>query len=301
MIPEFPKFKKLELSDKIELEKLISKFPPYSDFNFTSLWIWDVHNLSMVSKLNDNLVTLFSDYISGEKFFSFIGINKISETALELLSFSKEHYNVNFLKLIPEELISSMPNESIKIEPNRDSYDYVFSISKLADMENWAQNTSGKRVRKFIKSNPDFSIEDMSIDKIPKDEYRTIFKKWSENKKVSDHFELNEYKAFERLLEIDDKRIRFISLFLDKKLVGFTAYEILSDNFAISHFAKVDYSHSSLVFDVLNWQEAKFLNKKGVKYFNWEQDLGISGLRYAKEKYKPSFFLKKFIISGKQP
>ena len=42
MLPEFPQFKKLELSDKEEVEKFTSKFPPYSDFNFVSMWSWDI-------------------------------------------------------------------------------------------------------------------------------------------------------------------------------------------------------------------------------------------------------------------
>jgi len=42
MIPEFPQFKNLELTDKIDVEKFTSKFPPYSDFNFVSMWSWDI-------------------------------------------------------------------------------------------------------------------------------------------------------------------------------------------------------------------------------------------------------------------
>lgn len=41
MIPKFPEFKKLELSNKEEIENFTSKFPPYSDFNFVSMWCWD--------------------------------------------------------------------------------------------------------------------------------------------------------------------------------------------------------------------------------------------------------------------
>ena len=123
-----------------------------------------------------------------------------------------------------------------------------------------------------------------------------MFKKWAKNKNIQNHFELNEYKAFERFLEVDSKNIHFVSLYVAETLVGFTAYEILSNDFAMSHFAKADHTHEAAVNDVLNWQEAKLLNEKGIKYFNWEQDLGIPGLRYSKEKYKHSFFLKKFIV-----
>ena len=83
--------------------------------------------------------------------------------------------------------------------------------------------------------------------------------------------------------------------------MGFTVYEILSSEYAISHFAKADISYHRAINDMLNWEEAKVLDERGIKYFNWEQDLGIPGLRKSKEKYKPTFFLKKLSIKMEIP
>jgi len=298
MIPEFPQFKKLELSDKEEVKKFTSKFPPYSDFNFVSMWSWDIHHNMMISQLNKNFVVLFSDYLSNKKFLSCMGENKIIETISELINFSKKNHHQNFLKLIPEEIATIVPDETFAIAPDRDSYDYIYSVAHLANMNNWPKNTSGKKIRKFLRTNPDYLIKETAMAKIQKGDYRKIFKKWTQNKNIGNHHELNEYKAFEKFLKIDAKNIKFVSIYINKVLVGFTTYEILSNDFAISHFAKADNEHFSAVNDMLNWEEAKRLSKKDIKYFNWEQDLGIPGLRYSKEKYKHSFFLKKFIVSS---
>ncbi|MCM2339363.1 MAG: phosphatidylglycerol lysyltransferase domain-containing protein [Burkholderiales bacterium] len=297
MIPKFPEFKHLELNDKDEVIKFTKKFPPYSDFNFVSMWSWDIHNKMMISELNGNLVVLFSDYITEKHFLSFIGENKISDTALELISFSEKKYGSNFLKLIPEEVMNVLKKEIFKLDGDRDSYDYIYSIANLSNMNNWSQNTSGKGIRRFIKSNPSYTVKQFSGEDAPKNELKKMFKEWAENKNIDDHFELNEYKAFERLLEIKDPNIKFLCLYLGDILSGFTVYEILSNDFVISHFAKANKKHNRAISDVLNWEEAKILNKKGIKYYNWEQDLGMSGLRYSKEKYKHSFFLKKFVVS----
>ncbi|PIZ86730.1 hypothetical protein COX93_03350 [Candidatus Nomurabacteria bacterium CG_4_10_14_0_2_um_filter_30_12] len=297
MIPVFPSFKKIELNDKEDVEKFTSKFPPYSDFNFVSMWSWDSHDNMVISQLNNNLVVLFNDYISEKHFLSFIGENKISDTALELISFSKSKYHSDVLKLIPEEMMNVFQKDIFKLDFDRDSYDYVYSIANLANMNNWSQNTSGKGIRRFIKSNSNYVIKQFSTEDVPKEELKKMFKEWAENKNINDHFELNEYKAFERLLEIKDSNIKFLSLYLGDVLAGFTVYEILSNDFVVSHFAKTNKKYDRAISDILNWEEAKLLNKKGIKYFNWEQDLGMSGLRYSKEKYKHSFFLKKFIVS----
>lgn len=60
MIPEFPEFKKLELSDEEKIEKITKKFPPYSDFNFVSMWSWNIYNTVTISQLKKNLVVLLT-------------------------------------------------------------------------------------------------------------------------------------------------------------------------------------------------------------------------------------------------
>src|SRR3989344_9175835 len=90
MIPKFPQFKNLELSDKKDVEKFTSQFPPYSDFNFVSMWSWDVKGEMRLSTLNDNLVVRFTDYLTGKPFYSFLGNNKVNETAQTLINLSKK-------------------------------------------------------------------------------------------------------------------------------------------------------------------------------------------------------------------
>ena len=125
-----------------------------------------------------------------------------------------------------------------------------------------------------------------------------MFKRWASNKKIINHFEMNEYKSFERLLKIKDENIIITSLYVKDVLIGFTITEKEEGDYAMSHFAKADISYHPSVYDVLNWEEAKILKKQGIKYYNWEQDLGIKGLRDSKLKYKPSFFLKQFTVSS---
>ena len=63
MITQFPDFKPLELFDKKYIETFTVQFPPYSDFNFTSIWAWNTNDKFQISNLNGNLVVLFYDYL----------------------------------------------------------------------------------------------------------------------------------------------------------------------------------------------------------------------------------------------
>lgn len=299
MIPEFPKFKKLELADEEEIRDFTKNFPPYSDFNFISMYSWDVNEKMKISTLNSNLVVLFQDYMTNEYLLSFMGDNEVNDTIAELIKFSKKEYGVEVLDLIPQELLDGLDTKVFSAKPDRGSFDYIFSVAHLANMNNWAKKSSAKRIRRFLKEGLNFEIKEQLIGEIDRGEYKKLFIQWAKNNNIDDHFELNEYQAFERFLKLRDKNIRFVSLFIDDKLVGFTSFEILSDDFAISHFAKTDTMHHRSALDVLNWEEAKILESKGIKYFNWEQDLGLKGLRTFKEGYKPAFFLEKFVVRCK--
>lgn len=299
MLPEFPEFKKLELSDKKDIEKFTKKFPPYSDFNFVSMWSWDTKGEMRISALNKNLVVRFTDYITNKPFLSFIGENKLLETAKKLISFSKENYQVDSLRLIPEEEANILSKLEFQILPDIDSHDYIFSVEDLSNMHKWSKHKSSKGIEQFLKLHTDYLVKISSIGEIQKDESKEMFKKWAINKNINDHFGLNEYKAFERFLEIKDENIEVVSLYKNNQLIGFTAYEIISEDYAVAHFSKANTKHHSAIYDILNWEEAKSLKTKGIKYYNWEQDLGIPGLRESKKKYKPCHFLKKFIVKEK--
>jgi uncharacterized protein len=299
MLSEFPKFNKIELLDKEDIEKITKKYPPYSDFNFVSMWSWDVGGEMRISVLNDNLVVRFTDYLTGFSFYSFLGSNKVDETIKKIISFSKEKYNRDFLKLIPAETIDNIVKDDFDLKPEEDAYDYIFSISHLSNMNKWPKHSSSKNIKSFFKSYPNYIIKDNYIKDLDKSEYLKMFEKWADNKGLDNGFELNEYKALERIFQMKQDNLKVISLYVNNALVGFAIHEILSIDYAISHFAKADMKCHRGTNDILNWAEAKILDSLGIKYFNWEQDLGIMGLKKAKEKYSPAFYLKKFIVSLK--
>lgn len=300
MIPDFPQFKPIEFSDKEEVERLTYKFSNYSDFNFVSLWSWDIKGEMAISKLNGNLVVRFTDYLNGQPFFSFIGDKRVNDTARELIFFSEKYYKKNLLKFVPEDIAKRLKKEHFDVQIDPDAHDYVYAIDHLVNMHEWKDHSSSKSIRKFLREHPNYSIKHSSIQKIKKEEHLELFQKWAKAKNIENYLELTEYKSFTRTLEIKDDALRVVSLYVEDVLIGFTVFEIVSGGFAISHFAKTDKHYHSKASDLLNWEEAKILDSHGVKYFNWEQDLGIPGLRKSKEKYKPILLLKKVVVSAKK-
>ena len=302
MIPEFPHFKKLELADKKDVEKFTQKYPPYSDFNFVSMWSWDIKGEMLLSTLNDNLVVRFTDYLTGEPFYSFLGNNKVNETAEKLLGLSKKEGFKPMLKLLPEDSIKNIDISKFKIQEDRDNFDYIYSIPILSELKGGIYETHRNLIHQFLKINKDWEVSVIDFREIyNKNSILSLFTQWAKNK--GDSLLLEEYKneflALNKLLSIEDtKKINLVcfALYVEKKLVGFIINELVYNEYNIIHFEKADASYKGC-YPFLMQQNLKNLNNFHVKYLNFEQDLGIDSLRFTKKKFHPISFLKKYLVT----
>ena len=298
MIPVFPTFKILTLRDKKAVTAITEKFPPYSDFNFTSLWSWNTDRTIKISTLYGNLVVLFSDYITNEPYLSFIGETRILETTFLLLEYSKKNFGKAYLKLVPEEFVSHFrASPTLHITHDRGDADYVYLAEHLARMDTWRAKSKGKLLRKHIAQFPPYEVRCIPIQDISDKDYKRLFHAWSIQKYNNRAYDLNEFKAFKRFMRLSDKNIICIAIYIKEELAGFSMYELLPHNYAIAHFSKANTKKYPGIYEILNWEEGRVLHARGTQFLNWEQDLGIAGLRHTKETYKPLFLLKKIIVT----
>jgi len=296
MIPTFPNFKLLEWKDYQEVEPFIFRFPPYSDFNFTSLWSWNTHERIKLSQLNNNLVVLFTDYLTNNDFLSFIGDCDIVGTAEVLLKWSEGNIRSTCLKLLPEHVIDRLNSKELIAIPDEDAHDYILSVPFLASLNEQRKSKIANNIRRFLKDYPNNYVAESWLEEIDKQLYFDLFYEWAGNCNTVDTEKSNEFRAFKRHLQIADGRIKVFSLFVDDTLVAFDTIEFIKREYATVHFGKTNNKYKG-VFEYFQWREGQYLLDNGIRYLNIEQDLGIPGLRFSKRKFKPCFFLKKFKIS----
>lgn len=303
MIPLFPKFKKLELEDKVLIEKYTSKYEGYSDFNFVSLWSYNTEDDIIFSILNDNLVVRFRDYITNEKFYSFIGTNKAAET-IDTLLIHFEHEGISpQLKLIPEVNILLLKNElehRFDIQEDTDNHDYILSASEHSKLQTSNFYKHRKVINKFYRNNPEFTVKELDLsDKKLAKELLSLFYLWENKKGKKRSDTLHELIALNRTIK-DSARLKLVVLgvYNHDQLIGIIVADVNHTKYIESHFLKYHpdyYGMNHLLHHLL----AKHLADKDFEYINIEQDLGIEGLRTAKESAKPIKFLKKYTISKK--
>ena len=292
VIPTFPEFKPLELADRTAVEAVVHSFPPYSDFSFTNLYAWG----AQVSSLHGNLAVRFADYISGAPLFSFIGRHRVAETAMQLLDLAKQKCDCAALRLVPSCAAPALTEAGLTVTADEGATDYVFAVDHVADMHQWTGHSARRRIRRFSTQHPDYTVRHSPLHAIDADEFRALFALWARRKGYASPQASHEHSAFERFLRSADPSIETVGLYVGARLVGFSSFERLPGDTAIVQVSNADHAFHGGVCDVLYWEEARLLHARGVKHYNWEQDLGLPGLHQSKKKYQPCHFLTKCIV-----
>lgn len=300
MIPQFPKFKKIELSDREDVEAHTKKYQPYSDFNFTSLWAWDINNERMISELNGNLVVRFTDYQTQELFFSFLGAREVEKTVQELLSHAKDVGIPPVLRLVPEIIINEIDRPQFNIVRDFDNFDYIYLVPLLSKMYGKAYKSRRVPAGKFLQEQPSarFEIRNLS-DPVIQESMTSVIRSWEKKKNLERkecEFE-HEDAAIKRLFEMSLSHDMTVgAIFVGDAMRAFTIEEIVPHKYSIGHFWKTS-GICTGEYDFLAQKTAQYLEDKGIVYWNWEQDLGKENLRSSKRSYRPSDFLKKYQVS----
>lgn len=302
MIPQFPQAKRLELSDKEEITAYTRMFPPYSDFNFTSMWSYDTDHLFEISWLNENLVVKFQDYVDLRMFYSFLGTKDTVATAEQLLNKSHEEGINSSLHLVPSICVRDIINSGkFIISDDRDNFDYIISAQEFGDMSGAKYHKKRNMVTRFLRENgASAKITKLDLhDNITQEKIVRLFDIWVQifhkDRKESEH----EFRAIQKLIEgLESFNLQSYGVEIGGGLAGFLIAEIQHDGYAIRHFEKPDVRFHGIT-EYFQKETAAIFTKQGCRFMNYEQDLGLEGLRQAKMLCHPEHFLEKYTISLK--
>lgn len=299
MIPKFPEFKKLEFSDKPDVDNIVRKYPPYSDFNYTSMFCWNIGGKMEISELNSNLVVKFTDYVTSEQFYSFLGNNVVNDSARKILLHAL-YEDVNpILKLIPATSVEGLDERVFDIQEDRENFDYLYNVNFLAAYHGRPYETKRNLVNRLMKFHPQVESKEIDIaDKATQEKIIQLIDVWEKNKLNDDKLvdKEREIVALKNLFSVaEDLELISIGVYDSEELIGFSINEPLLGGYAITHFAKSDANYPGIYAFLMRESCRKILwYDKGI--LNYEQDLGIPSLRFSKESFRPVSFLKKYTV-----
>jgi hypothetical protein len=196
-------------------------------------------------------------------------------------------------------LIEQSFPEGFRFIPNRDYFDYIYLREDLITLQGKKYQSKRNHVNKFNKL---YSYKYLPITPELVPECLTLECKWYKANRTDEDAEKLTHErrsltfALQHAVELG---LTGGAICADGQIIAFSfGAPINSDTFGV-HVEKGDIRYDG-VYSVMNREFASHIPDRYI-YVNREEDLGIPGLRQAKESYRPAILLEKNIAIKKLP
>lgn len=205
---------------------------------------------------------------------------------------NKAFYLVGMDAAMAEEF-KKYPAEFI-VEGNRDDFDYVYQSDDLIHLAGRKFHSKKNHLNSFRKNYPEAQYLPITEEIITQCKL-TIngwYKKHSQETPDDPFIGAERDAIIEVLNNFSELDLKGGAILLGKRVVAFTFGEQLNDDTAVIHVEKADpevrgaYPAINQAFVEDAWSSMKFINR--------EEDMGIEGLRKAKESYRPIKMIEKY-------
>jgi hypothetical protein len=225
-----------------------------------------------------------------EKFFSPIGTGSVKKVIEKILTERK----TSFFRL-PNDLASHFMNDNrFKVELDRDNYDYLFKTIDLTCLKGRKYDSKRNLIARF---KAEHAYEYIRLNDSNVRECLDFENKWCVIKDCDKIESLNNERL--AIHEIVDNfslsKLMAAAIKINNLIHAIAIAEKLNPNTAVMHVLKADPSIKGL-YQIMN-NEFILKELSTFEYVNFEQDLGVEGLRKAKLSYHPASLVEKFTLS----
>ncbi len=269
--------------------------------SFVNRWLWgkDYGEIARV----DDFVVQFIHY-GGTKYYAFPAGSGDLKSVLRELAVDAAAYGhpMRLLGVTPErrEALEAMFPGAFSYEENRDAWDYLYEIDRLADLGGKKLQQKRNHIHRFEDNHPDWYVEPITPENLR--ECRLMSAEWfaqydGETSEAHD-FRVERIALGRAFDDFEALGLEGIMLKEGERVLAFTmGSRLLPDTFDVN-FEKAYHSDQG-AYPTINREFARRVRERHpeVKYLNREDDMGLPGLRKAKESYYPDILLEKRIAT----
>lgn len=212
-----------------------------------------------------------------------------------------DYFKNNNISFIMESLTEKEVNfiqdnfSNITINPDPDLDDYVYSGEKLRSLSGKKLHSKRNHINKFKAMYLNYKYVQITpsyIDRCIEFTDWWLMNKWGSAQSEDYINEMNSVTEF--LTNFQFFGLSGGILMCDERIIAFTIGEKLNKNTCVVHVEKADtqyegaYTMINNLYISENWPE--------IEYVNREEDMGIEGIRKAKNSYYPDIMIKKYSI-----
>jgi hypothetical protein len=302
MFTKFPEFAPFLPIHKDAYNSFIQNFEPHADLSFGNLMVW--WNLTedlAISELGGNLVLAYTNpFLDNAHCITLLGNTNIDTSIQTIFDYQRRHELKPWLHMVPNYTVDAIQRpETLHIEEDLANTDYILSSRRMAELTESTIGQMRRKVRHFLRlAEEDVEVKELSLHGI-RDKIQLInaIHQWDHVYSSENDRSRYEGLAINKALLLSDLTgLRCLAVYVHRKLEAFLLFQIPPQpNFAIANHLKTSYAYKH-IFDFTFHALSKKLLEEGIEYINNEQDLGLPGLRFYKEKLKPVSKLKKYDI-----
>jgi hypothetical protein len=282
----------LDITKAPLVNRYLSEFPPQiSEHTFTNLYAWRKTKPIWLCEIKDTLIFLTRTDVCRSDELVIMGppAGKLSLAAV----FNELGNRAIGGVRITNKNLADLANEAFTIRTDHDNSDYVYKVRDLADLpgRNYAKKRS--HVKQCLNSYQ-CSFERITAHNI--DECRDLLNRWCQTRQCALDPDLcGESKANRTTLDhFSDFNLLGGAIRVDGLIQAFSLGERLNQSTAVCHFEKAMPQFTGLSQLINQWFARECLQE--FTFVNREQDLGIAGLRQAKESYHPDHLIEKLQV-----
>ncbi len=299
-IPLFPTLADLDRSHQAVLEGLFRELQPQaSEFTFTNLYIWRHAYQVKITRIGE-VVCLFSWRADPADSFLLppLGPGAGVEQVRRCLDLLAEQGHDAKLRRIDQGSLDrlGLTVGEFEIETDRDNWDYVYRVRDLIDLPEDRYRDKALHVRNFARK---YRYEYRRITPELAPACQELQDLWCDEKHCDLHSSLRaEARAVKEVLgNLEALHVVGGAIVIHDRVQAFTLGEPLNRDTVVIHIEKASPDlHGA--FQVIN---REFLVQEWAnwEYVNREQDVGVPGLRQAKESYHPARMVEKFLVRAR--
>ncbi len=293
-------FNEPEVSDRSWASEMLSHAKNINcEYTFSALYMWRKSYNTFIARYKDFLICKWGRG-KNINYSVPIGTGNFKEAVEEIIIDAKHHGVVPRIYGVTDvykKILDSEFENSFEYSIDEGEFDYIYSSEDLATLSGKKYHSKRNHISNFIKNNPDWEFRELCSNDI--DDCLELHRNWMESKEIEIKDYEDEYiAAKDALNNFDNLKLRGGIIRASSKIVAYTFGEELNKDCFVCHIEKAPADIQG-AFAIINREFAKTLYNAGYKYINREEDLGIDGLRRAKQSYHPLIWLKKEIAKYK--
>lgn len=290
-------FAPITLCDKALYESYLqSENKRGCEFSFANLYLWGQQKIAVLH----NHIVLFSQF--GKRIcYPYPLGNGDKEKVLDaIIADAKEKgvmCRITGLDALAKQNVETLYPGKFRFYTDDGMYDYVYSIDDLAELKGKKYHGKRNHLNRFFEAFPNYTvqpIEEANISKV-----KQFAENWYKTKLIenTDNDFILEKEALEKAFN-DYKELGLEGLVIlnGEDILAFTIGSFLSEDTFDIHFEKAC-SDIQGAYAAVNYEFARYIRNKypNIRYLDREEDMGIEGLRKAKQSYHPHHMVEKYV------